>query len=125
MSLNFKLDKIKDYKTVCWDGDVMADGKMKLVTESLIWTTMQVGLGSITEENIPEWLVRLDLVDRLFGTMMVRYDGDKRVNVPFTKEDLVAHIGLTTNVSKETRTKFLKRTMDHFVRESEHRAEVA
>ena len=113
MSLNFKLDKIKNYTEVCHKGE-----ELHPVTNGLIWSTMTVGLGEITAKNIDEWLIRLALADKLFGTMMFVGSGpNERQPRPFTREELVAHIGLTTNVSNETRNQFTKRQTEHFYRD--------
>ena len=45
MALNWNIENIKDNKSVCW----MEDGKMNPVTNALIWSTISVGLGSITD----------------------------------------------------------------------------
>jgi len=112
MSLNFRFEKIKNWETVTKDGD-----RMSVVTESLIWSTMGVGLGKITEENVDEWMIRLAFLDKLMGPMMVR-DGEPR---PFTREELVAHIGLYTNVTNEVRTRWAKRVMENYFKEEEYR----
>lgn len=116
MSLNFKLDKIKNYETVTRKGD-----ELNPVTNALIWSTMSVGLGSITEKNLQEWLVRLAFSDKLFGTMLKK-DGEDR---PFTRDELVAHIGLSCNVCDESRVKWTKRMTEHFMREAEYKLKKA
>ena len=112
MPLTFKLDKIKNYETVTRTGT-----ELNPVTNALIWSTMSVGLGSITEKNLNEWIVRLEFSDKLFGTMLKK-DGEDR---PFTREELVAHIGLSCNVVDETRVKWTKRMTEHFMREAEYK----
>lgn len=116
MSLNFKLDKIKDYQTVCWQ-----DEKLSAVTDGLIWATMGVGLGEITEKNINEWLVRLTFSDKLFGTMLgLAGEKGERVERPFTRWELVQHIGLRTNVVNEPRAKWMKRNAERFMSDTEY-----
>lgn len=121
MSLNFKLDKIKDYKTLCWVR-LDADGeKLNPVTDGLIWSTMSIGLGEITEKNINEWLVRLQFSDKLFGTLLIKAgENGERVERPITREELVAHIGLRTNVTNETRAKWMKRMTERFMSDAEY-----
>ncbi len=110
MSLDFKLDKIKNYKTVTRYGN-----ELSTVTNGLIWSTLSVGLGEITEKNVDEWMVRLALVDKLLGTMLKK-NGESR---PFTRDEVVTHIGLTTNVSNEKRPGWAKRMTERFFRDVE------
>jgi len=111
MALTYDLSTIKDYKTVCFDEG--EDGGMKPATHSIIFATMAVGIGDLTEKNAPEFYARLHLYERMVGAFLVKMDDGKRVDVPFTPEDVRAHIGLRTNVGPvETRSKWLKRVTD-------------
>lgn len=111
MSLRFRLEKIENWHETCY----LADGKtMKVETEILIWATMSVDLGSITEANIEEWFLRMTFVERLFGTFGTNGDGTPwRI----TPEVLRRHIGLSTNVTTHTRAKWLKRQTEEFFRQ--------
>ena len=103
MSLDWKIDKIEDYQTVCWH-----DGKLNPLTHKLIWETMVTGLDEITKDNLEEWLFRLAVTYRVYGS-----DGDK-----ITREDLEQHIGLRTNASRMTHAKFMKRMSESLAREA-------
>lgn len=109
MSLNFDLSKISSFKTVCYDGE-----QMKPITEALIYASMSVGLGEVTAKNVDEWLVRLSLTDRLFGTFLRNGDGQRS----FTRQEIEAHIGLVCNVRSEKRASWAKRMMDNFFQEA-------
>lgn len=117
MSLNFRLTNVKDWETVCYKDD-----RMNVVTEGLIWATMSVGLGEIKANNIDEWLLRLSLSDKLFGTQLFTAKREQR---PFTREELEQHIGLTTNATNETRLQFQKRVVNSFLEEKKRELKVA
>ena len=119
MSLNWNLSAIPNYKTTCYDR-IPAEGnearlneggfmgpywyvskddptvleRMSVTTHTLIFATMSVCMGSITEKNAEEFFRRLSEVESE-GAFRKSVDGD----VPFTLEEVQAHIGLSTNVS--------------------------
>ena len=77
------------------------------VTDRLIWESLAVDLGSITEENIDEWLYRME-INRAFSDYADLEFGDG-TKIWITREDLENHIGMTTNVTTLTRLKWIKR----------------
>ena len=107
MSLDWNLTKIENREEVCWEKDENGNDKLNPVTESLIWLTMGIGMGSITEEN------EFAFYSRIADT--------KRVEVPITPADIHQHIGLTTNVSKESDASFRKRIVENFTREQKRK----
>lgn len=112
MSLNWTVDNIKDWETVCSDGD----GKQSPVTHALIMATMGIDMPGITEANVTEFAWRLALYQQLFGPLLVGVEDDEFVNMPVTTEDVIAHIGLSTNVAPVQRPRWLKRMTDlHFM----------
>jgi hypothetical protein len=106
MRLIWDLSNIKNYESVCWvDGDE-GDIRLNPVTETLIYATLSVGLGSITEKNLDEFVGRFRVMERLQGPFMRNGDGsDSRL----TDDELAAHVGLVTNVSNETRAAWARR----------------
>jgi hypothetical protein len=80
--------------------------------DKMIWTTLGVGLGSITEKNAAEFYARAKINDLIWDIPKAH-----RVSL----EDVRQHIGLKTNVSDETRAQWLRRIVggkaDDFVRE--------
>lgn len=117
MSLNWDLTKIKNYKELCWEKNEDDASILNPVTESLIWLTMGIGIGNITEDNASEVYCRVAMYEKLFGTMLSYWKDSKKVSVAITPEDIYNHIGLSTNVSKETDAAWRKRTVQNFVRE--------
>lgn len=91
MSLNWNLSKIANHETLAWE----QDGTMKARTEALIWSTMAVDIGRITEKNVDEFWRRLDLYQHAVGALLGNANGP----IYFTRDDVVAHIGLSVNVS--------------------------
>ena len=56
MSLNWNLSACPLHNDVLWDDD------HTFITESLIWATLAVDLGTINEANVDEWLFRLSVM---------------------------------------------------------------
>lgn len=125
MSLDWNLTKINNNTEVCWEKNEDGTDKLNPVTESLIWLTMGIGMGSITEDNQSDFYCRVAMYEKLFGTMLSYWKDSKKVSVPITPEDINNHIGLTTNVSKDTDASFRKRIVENFIREQKRKFEYA
>lgn len=95
MSLDYDLGDIKDWKKVCQE----EDGAMKPLTHQLIFMCMVVDLTAITDKNIDEWRFRMAFYSRIYGE-------DRKLP---SRDDLVKHIGLRTNVSTLSRAAWMKR----------------
>ena len=93
MSLNYYYSDVANANKVMFDEDDM----MRPDTKSIIFTTMAVGLGEITEKNWLEFYARMNILERLHGY------------TPIPPERLKEHIGLRTNVNNETRSQWIKR----------------
>lgn len=107
MSLNWDVSKVinKDVTTTSVETRGLPSGQQKwsLVTQQLVWYSMSCGFNSITEKNweniarriaIMQHMNRPALVSSLWGDIYV------------TDADVMAHIGLTTNASLFSWTKF-------------------
>ena len=120
MSLNWSLEKIENSDDLCWHpakpGEKDEDRQMKAMTNAIIWATMSVDLGRITEKNYLDFFARCQLVSRLFGAPLVSHVDGKREDVDFTIADIKAHIGLSTNVSDKSAAAFAKRQTEAFLR---------
>lgn len=139
MSLDFDVSKIKDHDNVTTgyramngnfyeDADEHQDEKGKSywvvegdeeisvtriwhpITEAIVWRCMGIGMGKITEENIPEFYARSMWYDLITESTPLRMNGEE---LHLSVEMLKSHIGLTTNVGTETRAKFFKRMEVH------------
>lgn len=90
------------------------------VTNALIWTTMGLDMGEITEKNAAEFYARMILHDRMTdSTFLTEGNGKPR---PITFAEVRAHIGLSTNVTTKTRRQFLARIGEYELREIERDA---
>jgi len=136
MSLNYDLGKIANYEQVCFleapadipsQGIMQGDRMMNPVTQTLVWSTIAVDLGSITEANAAEFFARLRLVERLDGPFLIRPEGPdgKRPegSAAFVTEDeVLAHVGLSCNVSTMTRSQWLRKIAQSHGRDLDHLA---
>jgi len=78
------------------------------VTNGLIWATIGVGIGVINDDTAEEFAARLSLWQDLNGALLYSADGPVRI----TREDVLAHKGLSTNVfPMERRAAWVKRTV--------------
>jgi hypothetical protein len=107
MSLNWSLVQIKGYETLCW---IPEEGKSRTqrlapVTETLIFLTMPVGIGQITERNAGEFYARVHAWERVTMARRMNRDGE---TVFITPEQVFAHVGLSTNASSMTKIGFAK-----------------
>ena len=57
MALQWNVEKIDNYKEVCWIGEG-DERRMNPVTEGLIFNSMAIGIGSITADNAAEVFAR-------------------------------------------------------------------
>jgi len=121
VALTYELGKIADWESVCFieavadnpgHGITKGDRIMNPVTETLIFASIAVGCRGISESNSETFFKRLAVYEKLFGAFM--YRAQDHVGSPeITPEEVIAHIGLTTNVSPETDSVWLKRIMGH------------
>jgi hypothetical protein len=107
VSLTWSVENIKDYETVCWIGEKGSEERrINPVTETLVFMTIGVGLGSITDENVGEFAARFRIMEKVQGPFLVKGGGKDWY---LSDEDFIAHIGLYTNVSNETRPQWASR----------------
>ncbi len=137
MALHWDLTKIENYKEVCWQRKTEPFGQwesleqmvnsgqwywsddkdhvrqMHPITDALIWGSMSIGMGEITEKNHEEVFLRYDMQRRIFGARLRRWDEDegKAVDVPITLEHIRSHIGLWMNVSKMSKAQYKNQLM--------------
>lgn len=145
MSLNFDLTAIpEDVRTIIADHDkpnpFYIEGKsdpenefdyrkgdrlMSPITNALIWGTMFVDMGQITEENVDEFYARTVLQEKLSGAYLTETDDEGNHKPRYiTYEDVRNHIGLRTNVSFVKRAQWLKRVTDYQFKDIVERAKM-
>lgn len=113
MSLDWSIDRVKDYKNRCW---VPAEkkGRVKLAddTDFLVWATMVVDLGSITKTNWPEWAFRLQVLKQCRYPLSHEYSKEGgTLEYWVTIQQIKDHIGMGTNVTTLPRGKWLRKIL--------------
>lgn len=112
------------------------DPDLKKYLEIIVFGTMFVDIGEVSEKTLDEWLFRIEVMRKLkrpFGTHFVRDDenGKEYENFPhkgsfqefYPEEDLLRKFfGLRTNVFTLTRTKWLKNVWTSVIRDCERDA---
>tara|TARA_Y100000296_G_C5165152_1_gene254142 strand:+ start:1263 stop:1682 length:420 start_codon:yes stop_codon:yes gene_type:complete len=98
MALSWDLTKIENVKELCWTPCKDEEGKFELevVTNTLIWSTMLIGMNSITEKTSKEFHKRLIEFEIIHGEGMLIEDGKNRQP---TLEEVRLHVGLKTNAT--------------------------
>ena len=101
MSLNYDLSEIEDWENRCRvpRDDGTLSHVLSGITEALIFATMTIDLGEITQKNHIEFYTRM---------MMYKFI-NPNIYKSITLDDVIAHIGLTTNVMNTTPLKFNKK----------------
>lgn len=115
MSLSFDLTNVKDYEEVCFE-ETENGREQRAVTQALIFHAMGAGIGEITEETANEFYARVNAREKLHGPMVHTPDDEDPTGwSPYfiTREDVEAHIGLTTNVyPREARASWALRLIE-------------
>lgn len=122
MALHYDLGEINDYKNLCYqDAGRDSEGneltRIDPDTDSLIWATMAVGIGEITDRNYIEFWIRMNTLHMLWAGMR----GDTVNVMPLAT--VKAHIGLSTNVAYETSGKWFKRIVKGKTEEIQYQEE--
>jgi hypothetical protein len=104
MALHWNIEKCKDVEEIKKEEEWG-------ITNSLIWATISVAMGSITESNWKEFLFRVKVLEKLSGPFMIKHGEGNVVPVYFTPEMVKKRIGLYTNVSTDTRAAWIRGTV--------------
>lgn len=89
--------------------------RLSPLTNMLLYATMGVAMGRITEDNWGEFWVRLHLLETLIGPFMHDRDADGKWQPrPVKPEEVKAHIGLSCNVHTEPWAVWMKKQMDRW-----------
>jgi len=113
MSLNCDYSKIGNHEELCKVKNDDGTYSTSPATTTISFCTMILGLGSITEKNLDEWRFRLAYME---------YAGDSPLAIPVADAMPVVekHIGLTANVSDESRAAWLRRINEARAREVQY-----
>ena len=107
MSLDYdltRLDPVKRAEFFPPDANDLMNDELHV----LIWLTIPVGIGDLTEANAEDFWIRADLWQKSIGSGWNRVVGDDLVPIYVTREQVFAAVGLHTNVSSKTDSVFLK-----------------
>lgn len=121
MSLDWNIQGIDNWKEVCFDewDEEKGSGTLSARTESLIFCTMFVGMGAITEDNWQTFYKRMYAWEKVNGAIMYRgKEGGGIEYVPVEPEEVYSHIGLKTNAGRETDTAFSKKLVNSMMEEA-------
>lgn len=79
------------------------------ITQALVFATMSVDLGHITEKNVDEFFTRLKMVETVCGERLYKWNEKKKCRESLLTYSAVRRrIGLYTNVSNKTQAQFDK-----------------
>jgi len=104
MALHWNVEQIEDHENLCFTGEG-DDREMHPVTKALVFMTMSVGLGAITEDNADEFYARAHIIEQVHG----QYTHVGGEGIYISPQDVQRHIGLYCNVADETRLQWAKR----------------
>ena len=104
MSLNWSVEKVVGQEEKCFVKNSEGKEDVNPITKAIVFSTMFVGVPDITKKTALEYIKRLRIWQSIFGAMMVK-DGKP---YDITAQQVVDHIGLTTNANRKSRTEFIK-----------------
>jgi len=116
MSLNWSTEEVKFFKDnpdklwVTWQENGKEVSDVNAETKSLIFGSISVGIGNITETNCSEWYARWKMYERFDDFFLYsKFDGVNTSRVYLSPEVITKHINLSTNVGYESSTNWIKR----------------
>ena len=109
MPLNYDLNKIKGFKSLYEKSHETSGVRLKKIPETIILSTMSVGMRSITEDNYIKFFNRLRIIETVHGPFLFKRTKKGPVARPIKIEDVKRMIGLDTNASEIPRSKFISR----------------
>jgi hypothetical protein len=117
MSLNWQIGDTEAFKDGSWLNE---DGTMTVITNAIIWSTLAVDIGTITDQNLVEFAARVALVEKISGPFVRNGDGTDH---PLTIEELRKHVGLGTNVTTRSFAEWSRLLMKQAHKDEVRRAE--
>lgn len=114
MGLHWSIEKVRDHEALTTE-------EAWTTTNAIVWATMAVGIGDLTEADAPTFYARLHVYERLVGAFRIGADGP----IYFTPAEVRRYIGLHTNVARDTDAAWRKRIMAVSLRDAEREYELA
>jgi hypothetical protein len=112
MSLNWDMQKVADLESL---HDEATNPWGWPISKAIIFGTMSIGVGEISEKTLPEVVARFEFYQDVVGALLLNEHGQPR---RVTAADLKRRVGLRTNVSKEPEGKWVKRLADSKFRDA-------
>lgn len=123
MSLNIYVDGIKD-ESLHYQVENGENVDIALMAKNIGFWSIAIDIGRLDEQHIDEWFARYEILSALGVNFFIDGEGN---DVKITYEDLVAHLGLVTNVTTRTRFSWLKQQvggrMDDAIRDRKRELE--
>lgn len=108
MSVNWSCVNVRDWETLHAD-DLEWEKTSILLTAGWGYGWFDsIGFGSITEANVGEVWVRMNILQSLVGAPLSRWTGKVSEPIYFTKDDIIRRIGLSSNYSTKSHAVFMK-----------------
>jgi len=105
MPIKWDISAVENYETLCLDGDKT---KLNQVSSTILYMSMFVELGTITEKNFKEFYIRTELYQLLFGDVAIANESEYKIDrVRLTIQDIYNHIGFKVNIKSVGRTAYL------------------
>jgi hypothetical protein len=121
MPLNWSTENIKYFELNPLDLWVNPNSEQTDVnpeTKALILGSMALGIGNINYKSAPDFYARWKLLENYDDFYLyTSYDGDKMKCHYLTPRVVTKHFGLTTNVSTESETVWVRRIVKTYVSE--------
>jgi len=120
MSLNFSFEKVTPPADMTLDqltSHPTRKDEWHPVADSLVWLSLICGFNKITQDNLADVTRRIVFYQKLYGAYLQKNGRPVYIN----DKDVAMFVGLSTNVTPETETKWYARTTKHW-RERERAA---
>lgn len=108
MSLNWNVTKVANYQENFPDAGTPENHQWNPVTIALVWLAIPCAWGwELTEQNYQEAFTRISMYEHAMGAMRSKTGDDGKGEEIFTTlAEVQGHIGMTVNVSPESKAKF-------------------
>lgn len=112
MSLNFDLTRCDPAACFKGEGD---DRTLTTMAEGMIWSTMAIDIGDLTDKNLDEVVWRLNFLISIDRSVLRKHSAGQAYAF-YSRDEIRPFVGLRTNVSTKTRKAWLKSVFDSIER---------
>lgn len=107
--------KKEDFMSLDWNAKgitgweaLFEDENEKTRLAYFCWELMRIGVSRVTEKNAKNTWERIEIAQKLEGTILTKNENGAIVPCPYTEEDVKKYIGYSTNVTNKTNAQFAK-----------------